>query len=118
MLKVLFVLETFPFLSWLFSYAEKEFEKKTKFNLKIQDVTDWGRDNFDRLPNISRSKENQAIKCGNLIKYNARNIFFQKSYKRWSRKTSSLVAQVKINVPEETERWNKCNSKFFQCTSF
>ena len=40
MLKVLFVLETFPFLSWLFSYVEKEFEKKTKFNLKIQDVTD------------------------------------------------------------------------------
>ena len=30
------------------------------------------------LPNISRSKENQAIKFGQLMKYNVRNIFLQK----------------------------------------
>ena len=31
------------------------------------------------LPNISRSKGNQAIKFGQLIEYNKRNIFLQKS---------------------------------------
>ena len=30
------------------------------------------------LPNISRSKDNQAIKFGQLMKYNVRNIFLQK----------------------------------------
>ena len=30
------------------------------------------------LPNISRSKDNQVMKFGQLIKYNARNIFLGK----------------------------------------
>ena len=34
------------------------------------------------LPNISRSKENQTMKLGQLIKYNMRNIFLEKSYIR------------------------------------
>ena len=32
------------------------------------------------LPNISRSKDNQAMKFGQLIEYNMRNIFVEKSY--------------------------------------
>ena len=32
------------------------------------------------FPNISRSKGNQAIKFGQLIEYNMRNIFVEKSY--------------------------------------
>ena len=32
------------------------------------------------LPNISRSKGNQAIKFSHLIAYKVRNIFLQKSY--------------------------------------
>ena len=35
---------------------------------------------IDILPNISRSKDNQAMKFGQLIEYNKRNSFF-KSYK-------------------------------------
>ena len=33
------------------------------------------------LPNISRSKGNQAMKFGRLTEYNVRNIFLQKSCK-------------------------------------
>ena len=33
-----------------------------------------------KLPNISRSKGNQAIKFGKLIEYNVGNIFLQNSY--------------------------------------
>ena len=32
------------------------------------------------LPNISRSKGNQAMKFGQLIEYNMKNIFVKKSY--------------------------------------
>ena len=32
------------------------------------------------LPNISRSKRNQKMKFGQLIEYNMRNIFLEKSY--------------------------------------
>ena len=32
------------------------------------------------LPNMSRSKGNQAIKYGQLIEYNMKNIFVERSY--------------------------------------
>ena len=41
------------------------------------------------LPNISRSRGNQAIKFGHLIKYSVTNIFLQKSCKKWDGETSS-----------------------------
>ena len=34
------------------------------------------------LPNISRSKDNQAMKFGQLIDYNMENTFLEKSYTR------------------------------------
>ena len=37
------------------------------------------------LPNISWSKDNQAIKFGQVIEYNNRNIFPQKSCRKWDR---------------------------------
>ena len=37
--------------------------------------------------NISRNKGNQAIEFGQLIEYNMRNIFLEKSYTKFSRKT-------------------------------
>ena len=32
------------------------------------------------LPNISRSKDNQTMKFGQLIEFNMKNIFLEKSY--------------------------------------
>ena len=40
------------------------------------------------LTNISRSKENQAMKFGQLIEYNMRNIFLEKSYTKCGGETS------------------------------
>ena len=40
------------------------------------------------LPNISRSKDNQALKFGQLIEYNMRNIFLEKSYAKCDREAS------------------------------
>ena len=39
------------------------------------------------LPNISRSKGNQTMKFGQLIEYNLRNIFFEKSYTKCAGET-------------------------------
>ena len=39
------------------------------------------------LPNISRSKSKHAIKFGQLIKYNMRNLFVEKSYTKCAGET-------------------------------
>ena len=39
------------------------------------------------LPNISRSRGNQAMKFGQLIEYNMRNIFVEKSYTKCAGET-------------------------------
>ena len=39
------------------------------------------------LPDISKSKDNKTLKSGQLIEYNVRNIFLQKSCRKWSRET-------------------------------
>ena len=44
---------------------------------------------INMLPNISRSKGNQAMKLGHLIEYNKRNVFLQMSCRKWARETSS-----------------------------
>ena len=41
MLKALFVLEIFTFLSWHFGCVERRFDEKAKVNLKIDDVRHW-----------------------------------------------------------------------------
>ena len=41
------------------------------------------------LPNISRSKSNQAMEFGQLIKYSVKNIFLQKLYRKWVREAIS-----------------------------
>ena len=40
MLKALFILEIFSFLSWRFSFVGTRLNKKATVNLKINDVTD------------------------------------------------------------------------------
>ena len=97
MLKALFFLDIFTFLSWLFGYVENWLEQLDKISLKIFDFT-AGRKiiEIQILPNISRSKGNQAMKFGQLIKLNLRNIFSQKSCKKWGRDTSSRPPAVNL----------------------
>ena len=40
-LRVLFAIEIFTFLSWLFGYVEKRFDKKVKINFKMYEVAAW-----------------------------------------------------------------------------
>ena len=43
------------------------------------------------LPNISKKKRNQTIKFAQLIEYNMRNIFLEKSYTKCGRETSQTL---------------------------
>ena len=47
MLKTLFVLEIFTFLSCLFGYIEKWLDEKAMINLNIYAVTDWRTNNYN-----------------------------------------------------------------------
>ena len=86
-LKPLFVLKIFKFLSLI---RKKRLDKKNRFNFKIFDVS-LGKKTITihTLPNISRKESNQTIKFGQSIQYNMRNIFLQKSCRKWGRGTSS-----------------------------
>ena len=56
------------------------------------------------LPNISRTKGIQTVKFGQLIEYNIRNIFFEKSYTKCGRETiprpSSKKSNLKISLDQ------------------
>ena len=75
-LKVLFVLQIFKFLPWLFGHLDKN-------NLirKIASISKFMTSQARKLknsilPNISRNKGNQRMKFGQLIEYNMRNILW------------------------------------------
>ena len=50
------------------------------------------------LPNSSRSKGNQAMEFGQLIKYNKSNIFVEKSYIKYDGKTISRPFSQKLRL--------------------
>ena len=79
-LKALFVLNIIKFLSWIFGHVENRLIRK--ISLLPELVTLQPRAQtiaLHILPNISRSKGNQTMKSGQLIEYNMRNIFLEKS---------------------------------------
>ena len=53
------------------------------------------------MPNISRSKGNQAKKFGPVIEYNMRNIFVEKSYATIAEETIPrfLSKKSKLSIP-------------------
>ena len=81
--KPLFVLKIFKFLSWLVG------QEKTAWLEFMKSQPGWLLITIHILPNISQSKGNQTIKFDKSIEYNKRNIFLQKSCRKWDRETSS-----------------------------
>ena len=50
------------------------------------------------LLNISRKKGNQKMKFGQLIEYNMRNIFLEKSYIKWGGETTPRPFSGKLRL--------------------
>ena len=108
MLKTLFVLEIFTFLSLLFGYVEKQLDKKAMVNFKIFDVTEWETNNNNIYQaNISRSRGNQTMKFDQLTECNMRNIFLQKSYTKYGGETISRpfykTSKLNISLDQKSE---------------
>ena len=107
-LKVLLFCRCLNFCHDFFGHREKWLDRKAKVNFKIYDVTNWETNNYiDILPNISRSKDNQRMKFGQLIVYTMRNIFLEKSYTKCGGKTSprpfSKISKSGISLDQKSE---------------
>ena len=50
------------------------------------------------LPNISRSKDKQTKKFGQLIEYNMKYIFLEKSYRKYGEETSLRHFSGKLKI--------------------
>ena len=50
------------------------------------------------FPNISRSKGNQTMKFPQLIEYNMRELFYEKSYEKYGRETSPRPFSEKFKL--------------------
>ena len=52
------------------------------------------------LPNISRSKDNQAMQFGQLLEYNMRNTFVEKSYTKYGGKNfpRSFFQKLELSI--------------------
>ena len=97
----LFVLKIFKFLSWLFGHVAKRLNKKDKVNFKSYDVTTWLANNCNtHIAQSSGSKGNHAMKFGQLIDCNMRNIFLEKWYTTCGLETSprSFSEQLKLII--------------------
>ena len=68
------------------------------------------------LPNISRSKGNQAIKFGQLIEYNMNNIFIEKSYTKCAGETRPLSKKAKLGISLD-QKCKVLNSLFLLCAN-
>ena len=92
-LKALFILKIFKFLSRLFGHVGMTSQP----GLEIIAI--------HILPNISQSKGKKTMKFGQFIKYSKINIFLQKLWRKWGKETSSrplFIFLKKLNM-----RWKQ-----------
>ena len=91
----LFVPKIFRFLSWFFGHTENNVQNRKQITT------------IHLLPNISRSESSPAIKFGQLIEYNMRNIFLEKSYTKCGGETSprfiSRKSKLSISLNKKSE---------------
>ena len=90
MSKTLFVLEIFTFLFWIVGYVKGGLIRRLWLISNFM-TAQTGQQiiTVHILPTISRNKDNQAMKFGQLIKYSVKNIFLQKLCRKWSKETIS-----------------------------
>ena len=83
LLKALFVLKPFGFLSWLSGYVKKRLEKKAKGIFIVYDVTYWTTNNCNTYTLVTGTRQRNLVQ---LKEYNGRNIFLKKLYTKWVEK--------------------------------
>ena len=96
--KPLFVLNYLNLCLYFFGEAEKQLDQKDKVNFRIYDVATRETNSYHTL----RSKGNQTMKFGQLIEYNMRNTFLEKSYTKCGGETIprpfSKISKLSISL--------------------
>ena len=69
------------------------------------------------LLNVSRGKGNQTMKFGELIEYNMRNIFIEKSYTKYGGEASPRPFYKKSKSLSRSTVWNVIKFVFILCPS-
>ena len=70
--------------------GKKLLDKNAKLNFKNNDVANWKKIiTINILPNISKRKDNQTMKFGQLIVYKVRITFLEKSCRKLDKEISS-----------------------------
>ena len=59
------------------------------------------------LSNILRNNSNKTMKVGQLIEYNMRNIFLEKSYTKFGGETSPRPFSEKLKLSIYMDHWSK-----------
>ena len=110
-----FDLKIFNCLSRLLCHVEKWVDQKDKVDFKIHDLGRPGKNTIARhiLPNIWRSKDNQTMKFGQLIEYNMRNVFLEKSYKKCIGETSPRPFYKKSKLSISLDQLSKSLCRLF-----
>ena len=67
------------------------------------------------LPYISRSKDNQTVKFGQLIEYNMRKIFLEKSYPKCGGETSPKPFSKKSKLSISLDQYSKVYTVYLYC---
>ena len=105
-LKALLVLKIIKFLYRLFAHVKNDLIRKIRLISEFM-TSKPGNQTIETqiLNNISRSKAKQAMKFGQLIEYNMRNIFREKSYTKCVRETisrsfSSLSSKLSMSLDQ------------------
>ena len=103
--KALFVLKIFKFSSWLFCHVAKQLDLKDKVNSEFYDATSRLTNIvINILRNILRSKRNQTMKFGQIIEYNMRNTFLEKSYTKCGGETSPWPSSGRLKLSRSRDQ--------------
>ena len=100
--KALFLLKLFTFLSWLFGYAEKRLEMQANVNFKIYVVTDW--------TYCPISQEVKAVRQCNLVYENSCSEYGEEASPSPFYKKKQNWVYLRISIL-------KCYKVYFHCMS-
>ena len=125
LLKSLFVLKIFKFLSWLFWLCKKWLDEKTKVSKFMTSQTGILTITTRILSNFSWSKSSQTMKFILLIEYKMKNIFLEKSspnsfYKNqnWAYRWINILKCYKFCFYDMPKSSSKCPSVQILTTCF
>ena len=125
LLKSLFVLKIFKFLSWLFWLCKKWLDEKTKVSKFMTSQTGILTITTRILSNFSWSKSSQTMKFILLIEYKMKNIFLKKSSpnsfnknQNWAYRWINILKRYKFCCCDMSKSNSKCPSVKVLTTCF